>query len=76
VESLYAGPVEDRLKQYRNLRARRREGGLSAKEEADFRQLEFWASTLPQTATAAAREEEKVVRQALNRHAAQVRELE
>lgn len=76
VESLYAGPVEDRLNQYRSLRAKKRQGNLSPEEETRFQQLELWASTLPQTATAAEREEEKVIQQAFNRRAAQVRELE
>jgi hypothetical protein len=76
VESLYAPPVEDRLRQYRDLRAKKRKGSLSAAEETQFQQLGLWADTLPQTATAAEREEETVVRQALDRHVTQVRELE
>ncbi len=76
VESLYAPPVEDRLRQYRDLRAKKRQGSLSVEEEAQFQQLDLWANTLPQTATTAEREEETVVRQALNRHAIQVRKLE
>jgi hypothetical protein len=76
VESLYAPPVEDRLRQYRELRTKRRQGPLSVEEEAQFHQLDLWANTLPQTATAAEREEEASVRQALERHGSQVRELE
>jgi len=76
LKSLYAGPVEDRLGQYRALRARKRQKSLSAAEEAQFLQLELWATTLPQTATAPEREAEAVVRQAIERQAARVRELE
>jgi hypothetical protein len=76
LKSLHSGPVEDRLNQYRGLRAKKREGGLSPEEEAQFKQLELWASALPQTATASERKEEAIVREALERHAAQVRELE
>lgn len=76
LESLYAGPVQDRLDHYRGLRAKKREGSLSVEEEAQFQQLELWASTLPQTATVAEREDETAVRQALDRHATQVRKLE
>jgi len=76
VESLYAPPVEDRLDQYRSLRAKKRQGNLSVEEEAQLQQLDFWVNTLPQTATAVEREEETVVRQALDRHATQVRKIE
>jgi hypothetical protein len=76
LKSLYAGPVEDRLDQYRGLRAKKRQGSLSAEQEAQFQQLELWANTLPQTATAPEREDETIVRQALDHHAPQVRELE
>ncbi len=76
LKSLYAGPVQDRLDQYRGLRAKKRQGSLSAEEEVQFQQLELWASTLPQTATPAEREEEAVVRKALDRHVTEVRELE
>lgn len=76
VGSLYSPPVEDRLRQYRELRAKRRQGAISPSEEAQFEQLELWASRLPQTATAAEREEERTVRRALGQQAAQVRRLE
>ena len=68
--------MEDRLRQYRELRTKKRQGNLSVEEEAQFQQLELWVNTLPQTATAAEREEEVSVRQALERHVSQVRELE
>ncbi|MBI4659072.1 MAG: AAA family ATPase [Verrucomicrobia bacterium] len=76
LNSLYAGPVEDRLNQYRGLRAKKRQGKLSDQEESQFQQLELWANTLPQTATATDREEETFVRQALDRQASKIRELE
>lgn len=76
LESLHSKPVEDRLDHYRALRARKRQGHLSPVEEEEFQQLELWANSLPQTATAAERKGEAVVHEALERHATQVRELE
>jgi len=69
VDSLYAPAVEDRLRQRRELRRKKRQGRLSRVEEDELDQLDLWASDLPQTATAAERTEEAVIRQALNRHA-------
>ena len=76
VSSLYAPPTEEHLRRYRSLRRKHMEGRLSPEEEAQYRQLELWASALPQTATSFERQDEAVVGRVLEQHASEIRELE
>ncbi len=75
LDMLYSPPVERKLKRHQVLYRKEQIGELSEEEKSEYEQLSLWREHLPMLTVSEERHFEQILRNAVNRHSEQFKEI-